>query len=153
MTSTREIVSGDTQYIFPESACAIYTGDNSTNGLLLIEQWRPVHNKITLELPGGKLGPGETPEAAAIRELFEETGVSTDKAKLLVSLDLDLSISWHRTHLVRASATFPHGSKILRADAKMYRISQAWDLVDSGMITHAPTVAAVLLILAGKIDA
>jgi len=29
-------------------------------------------------LPGGRLEPGETPEAAAIRELFEETGVTAE---------------------------------------------------------------------------
>lgn len=152
MSTTREIISSDKQYIFPESACALYTGDSSTNGLLLIEQWRSTHNKLTLELPGGKLEPGETPETAAIRELFEETGVSADKAKLLISLDLDLSISKHRTHLVRTSSTVQQNDAISRADVKMYSLNQAWDLVESGRITHAPTVVAVLMLLRGKID-
>jgi ADP-ribose pyrophosphatase len=152
MEIIREIVAGNAQYIFPESACALYTGDNSTSGLLLVEQWRPLHNKMTLELPGGKLEPGETPESAAMRELFEETGVSADKATLLVSLDLDLSISKHRTHLIRTAKTLPHSGEIHRADARMYDIDQAWSLIESGAITHAPTVTAVLLILTGKID-
>ena len=152
MANIHEIVSG-TQYIFPESACALYTGDDFTSGLLLIEQWRPTHNKLTLELPGGKLEPGETPEAAAIRELFEETGVSTDKAKLLVSLDLDLSISKHRTHLVKTSAAIPHSGELSRVNVKMYSLTQAWSLIESGRITHAPTVAAVFMLLAGKVNA
>ena len=29
-------------------------------------------------LPGGRIEPGETPEAAAMRELFEETGVEAE---------------------------------------------------------------------------
>lgn len=33
------------------------------------------HNKELFGLPGGKLDEGETPEQAAIRETFEETGV------------------------------------------------------------------------------
>jgi 8-oxo-dGTP diphosphatase len=34
------------------------------------------------EFPGGKLEPGETPEAAALREIEEELGVSLDPAQL-----------------------------------------------------------------------
>lgn len=153
MTTTREIVSGDKQYIFPESACALYTGDGSTSELLLIEQWRSTHNKLTLELPGGKLEPGETPEIAAIRELFEEAGVNAGKAKLLVSLDLDLSVSKHRTHLVRTFATGQRNGSIARANVKMYSLNQAWDLVELGSITHAPTVVAILMLLKGEINA
>jgi ADP-ribose pyrophosphatase len=152
MEKTREIVVGNTQYIFPESACALYTGDDSKSRLLLVEQWRSLHNKMTLELPGGKLEPGETPESAALRELFEETGVSADKATLLVSLDLDLSISKHRTHLIRTIRKLPYSGEIRQGDARMYDIDHAWSLIESGAITHAPTVTAILLIIAGKID-
>ena len=153
MTTTREIVSGNKQYIFPESACALYTGDSSISGLLLIEQWRSTHNKLTLELPGGKLEPGETPEIAAIRELFEEAGVNAEKAKLLVSLDLDLSVSKHRTHLVRTFSTVQRNDSIARANVKMYSLDQAWGLVELGSITHAPTVVAILMLLRGEINA
>ncbi|MCT6843342.1 MAG: NUDIX hydrolase [Bombilactobacillus mellifer] len=48
--------------------------------LLLVEQWREPLRQLTLEIPAGKIDPGETdPHAVAIRELNEETGLQADK--------------------------------------------------------------------------
>ena len=38
-------------------------------------------------LPGGRLDPGETPAAAALRELQEEVGLATSEAQILGALD------------------------------------------------------------------
>ncbi|MGI9388839.1 MAG: 8-oxo-dGTP diphosphatase MutT [Boseongicola sp.] len=48
------------------------------DGRLLIAQ-RPVGKSMAglWEFPGGKVEPGETPEAALIRELHEELGIDT----------------------------------------------------------------------------
>jgi ADP-ribose pyrophosphatase len=47
---------------------------NDNKEILLVEQYRPAVDKVTLELPGGLLELGETPESCIRKELIEETG-------------------------------------------------------------------------------
>ncbi len=44
------------------------------NTILMVRQFRYPLQQFTLELPAGKLNPGEDPAHAAVRELEEETG-------------------------------------------------------------------------------
>jgi ADP-ribose pyrophosphatase len=46
----------------------------TTGKVVLIKQFRPGPESILLELPGGGVERGETPDFAAARELLEETG-------------------------------------------------------------------------------
>ena len=60
-------------------ACALVDAD----GRVLVAQRAPGKAMAGLwEFPGGKLGPGETPERALIRELDEELGIDTEASCL-----------------------------------------------------------------------
>ena len=48
------------------------------NNVLTVTQYRYVIGKTLLEIPAGKLEPGEDPVAGALRELKEETGAVPD---------------------------------------------------------------------------
>ncbi|CAN5340685.1 8-oxo-dGTP diphosphatase MutT [soil metagenome] len=53
------------------------------DGRVLVQQRPPGKPMAGLwEFPGGKIEPGETPEAALVRELEEELGIGTHKACL-----------------------------------------------------------------------
>lgn len=54
----------------------------SDNEVILAKQFRPGPNEVLLELPGGGIQEGETPEQAIEREFLEETGYQ-GKAKLV----------------------------------------------------------------------
>lgn len=51
---------------------------NGAGEMLLVRQRRPAVGSVTLEAPAGLIDPGETPEAAARRELQEEVGLDGD---------------------------------------------------------------------------
>jgi ADP-ribose pyrophosphatase len=56
----------------PEAAAIIpFISDNE---IIMVRQFRYALGKETLEIPAGKMDPGEKPEECARRELLEETG-------------------------------------------------------------------------------
>ncbi len=53
------------------------------DGLLLMQRRAGPHGEGTWSVPGGHVEFGETPEETAIRETFEETGVSIRSARIV----------------------------------------------------------------------
>lgn len=60
------------------------------NAFLLVERGREP-SKGLLAFPGGRREEGETPQEAAIRELFEETGLVTTAVTYLTTVTFDYS--------------------------------------------------------------
>lgn len=67
------------------------------NKVVVAKQFRPGPEKIMSEIPGGWVDEGEEPEAAARRELLEETGYSAEKMVPLGVFGRDSAIngSWY----------------------------------------------------------
>ncbi len=51
--------------------------------ILLVRQFRYPYKQEVLEIPAGKLNPGEPPEITAMRELEEEGGIKAGKVELM----------------------------------------------------------------------
>ncbi|WP_156289290.1 NUDIX hydrolase [Oceanobacillus salinisoli] len=76
-TSKREIIK------HPGAVAVIaITNDNK---IVFVEQYRKPLEKSLVEIPAGKLEPGENPLVAAVRELEEETGYTTNSLSFVTS--------------------------------------------------------------------
>ena len=64
----------DLDFVRHPGAAAVVAVDDS-NRVCLVRQYRHGVEDFLWEIPAGKLDPGEAPEACAVRELAEETGV------------------------------------------------------------------------------
>ena len=83
--------------------------------VVLIEQRRTPVGRIVLELPAGIVDPGETPEAAVVRELLEETGYATEgPPELLLSSPIlaGLTSSIHHVFRVRCGDRIAEGGGV-----------------------------------------
>ena len=58
--------------------CVAVVALDDENNVLTVTQYRYVFGRALLEIPAGKLEPGEDPAAGALRELREETGATPD---------------------------------------------------------------------------
>ena len=55
------------------------------NKIVFVEQYRKPLERSLIEIPAGKLEPGEAPEVTAVRELEEETGYTTNELSFVTS--------------------------------------------------------------------
>jgi len=67
--------------------------------VLLVRQYRLLINGLSWEIPGGKVDEGETPEAAAVRECLEETGIRCMNPRPLLFYHVSLDTNHNPTHL------------------------------------------------------
>jgi ADP-ribose pyrophosphatase len=126
-------------------------GDDPT--VLLIQQYRYATNGSLIEIPAGRLNPGEDPEACARRELLEEVGVTAGHLERLTTIWTTPGFTDERIHLFWASELTTR--KHAREPDEFIEViptplSEALQLVRSGVISDAKT-ALSLLYMAGFI--
>lgn len=68
------------------------------NQFILVKQYRHAAAEVLLELPGGCIEKGESPEQAVRRELLEETGYEFDEVDFLSSLYANPATANNKTH-------------------------------------------------------
>lgn len=83
---------------------------------VMVWQWRHGAKNLSLEFPGGVFEPGETPEQAAVRELYEETGYKPRKITKLGDFSPNPAIMTNKMHFFLAEDLSDSGKQNLDED-------------------------------------
>ena len=118
--------------------------------VVLVRQFRFGVERVTLEIPGGMCDPGEAPEAAARRELAEETGYQARELRPLGSVEPNPAIQSNRCHTFLALGAFPAGPPRPDPGEELELTTVPLDaiggLIADGSITHSLVVSAFKLL-------
>ena len=116
--------------------------------LLLVRQYRNALDRFTLEIPAGGLdGPDEPTKDAAIRELAEETGYTSDKVSFLISIYPTVAYGNEKIDIYLAE-DLKKGERNLDEDefinVEAWSIAELSKLIFVGKLQDAKTIATVM---------
>jgi len=115
--------------------------------VLMIRQYRYAAEGYLLEIPAGRLDPGEDPRDCALRELKEETGCSAEQVDHLFTMYTTPGFTDEKIHLFMATGLVAGESKRESdefLDLEPMPLSRALELVETGEIKDAKTALGLL---------
>ena len=130
----------------PGAVCVIALDDQGR--VLIVRQYRTALERVTIEVPAGKIDPGEDPEDAVRRELAEETGYAAGQIRRLASIAVAVGYSDEIIHLYMATDLTPgsaHPDDDEFVVAEWVSIESLIDSVLDGRIEDSKTVIAALI--------
>ena len=143
--------TGDLEMIRHPGAAAVIPFASDPRGpdptVLMISQYRYAAGGPVLEIPAGRLSPGEEPVACARRELLEEVGVTAGRVEHLTTIWTTPGFTDERIHLFWA-ADLTAGTVAREPDEFIEVVpkplSEVLTLVRDGGVCDGKTVAAIL---------
>ena len=140
-------------YVLERPDAAIIFPLTKEGEVVLVRQYRPPLERMELGLPAGLVEEGEKPEAAARRELIEETGYSGGEWELLGSLASSPSLkdNWAYLFLARGveETSEPDPDEHELVEVVRVSVEDLPGLIRAGEIVSSSGVAAIMLALHG----
>lgn len=135
------------EVVLHPGACAIIPVTEKKE-ILFVRQWRYAVQNALLEIPAGKLDPGESPDACAARELTEETGCTAKVIKKLGSVFTTPGFCNEEIHLYLATgltAGEQHLDPDEYLDVVKLPVSEVRRMMSAGEFHDAKTLAALAI--------
>ena len=115
--------------------------------VVMVRQFRHGLRRVTLEIPGGIVDPGEAPQTAAARELREETGYRAGPVRFLGATNPNPALFGNRVHTYLAEGCTPEG-EIQNGETEETRVelvprAEIPARLRAGEIDHALVIAAL----------
>jgi len=120
--------------------------------VVFVKQLRYPLDKQILELPAGRLSPSEDPQAAAARELEEETGWVAGELEKLTSIYTTPGFCDEELHIYLATGLHesPRGHSREEGEFSMtvhlIPLNEAIRMVEAGKIQDSKTIIGLLLV-------
>jgi ADP-ribose pyrophosphatase len=118
--------------------------------ILLIRQYRHATRQYLWELVAGRMDPGETPKAAAARELIEETGYRAKRLRVFLDVFPTPGFLEERMYILLAEG-LTAGKAQPEEDEKIvshaYNRKQLEEMIRTGKLRDAKSIAGILYYL------
>ena len=139
--------------VVEHSDCVVIVAVDADDNVLLVKQFRkPVETEL-LEIPAGCIEPGEEPVATVRREMREETGYLPRSIKRMGGFYSTPGFCTEYLHLYLATDLVPerlYASDTESIELVRVSLSQVAELINSGSICDAKSIAGLLLYLSSK---
>jgi ADP-ribose pyrophosphatase len=114
--------------------------------VVMIRQYRHGQGKVTLEIPGGLVDPGDTPQEAATRELLEETGYGSEGWTKIGEVNPNPALFNNRCHTYLArnvrKVRTPSFDQTEDIEEVLVPLSDIPEMIRRGEIDHAIVISA-----------
>lgn len=137
-----------TRYVVRHCGAVAIIALTADKKIVLVRQYRYPLGRHSIEIPAGKLDPGEDPLACAKRELREETGYEASRWHAFVDTHTAVGYSDERirmfvaTQARKVGQASPDPSEFVEPLA--LDLAAAWELMVRGEITENRTLLALM---------